>query len=588
MTRKETTLSLLCLLVVSVCVMMIQVGNTHLWDQDEGFYAATAAEMHARNDWITPTFNGKLFAHKPPMMFWGMMVGYEIFGVSEIGARFVSSLFGLGTVFLTYAIARKLFDATTGLFAGLAIGSCIMFTIVARSATADAHLTFFTILALYLWVCDYFGAPTSDHDQNHFSIQWRTWMMTYAAMGLAVLTKGPIGFLFPTAVIGLFLLTEQRVVSPNGSSFFKRCFHRMKPFGPIQFLRTVWAMRPITAAVVVLCVASPWYLLVQWRTNGAFLQEFIGVHHLGRLSQAMDNHSGPAYYYLLACLVGMYPWSAFAIPTTISWFGQSRGSEQARAFVSCWVAVYLVIFSLASTKLPNYVLPAYPALAIIVGRYFAMWTQDLNSVSKNWLKAGWILLIAFGVLIAVGVPGLGLIPWNGKTALDRIGMTQVLQQRFVWLGVAGLPLVLFGTVGAWFIWSNRPRLSAASFAVAAMSMIMILSQFVAPEIDRFQSPQRLAQRWSSRVDSADMQVAVFGFFRPTLVFYFGKNIHFCDSTDEAIDFAKMGGGAILVTTESQYNRLKDQLPDSTQIIERISQFPNRGEVLVLGDKSLMR
>ena len=590
MTRKETTLSLLCLLVVGVCVMMIRVGNTHLWDQDEGFYAATAAEMHARNDWVTPTFNGKLFAHKPPMMFWGMMVGYELFGVSELGARFVSSLFGLGTVFLTYAIARKLFDATTGLFAGLAIGSCIMFTIVARSATADAHLTFFTILALYLWVSDYFSKAASDRDQKLFSIHWRTWMMTYAAMGLAVLTKGPIGFLFPTAVIGLFLLTEQQVVSPTGSAFAKRLFNWMRPYGPISFVRTVWAMRPITAAVIVLCVASPWYMLVQWRTNGAFLQEFIGVHHLGRMSQAMDNHSGPVYYYLLACLIGMYPWSAFAIPTAMSWIGQSRVARHSRAvrFVSCWVAVYLVIFSLASTKLPNYVLPAYPALAIIIGRYFSMWTQDLHSVSQNWLTAGWILMIAFGVLIAVGVPGLGLIPWNGKTALDRIGMAQMLQQRFVWLGVAGLPLILFGTLGAWFLWSTRPRLAAASFSIAAVSMIMVLSQFVAPELDRFQSPQRLAQRWSSQVGSVDTHVAVFGFFRPTLVFYFGRDIHFCDSADEAIDFAKMGGDSILVTTESQYARLKDQLPDSTQIIERISQFPNRGEVLVLGDKSLMR
>ena len=167
-------------------------------------------------------------------------------------------------------------------------------------------------------------------------------------------------------------------------------------------------------------------------------------------------------------------------------------------------------------------------------------------------------------------------------------MAQVLQQRVVWLGVAGLPLILFGSVGAWFLWINLPRWSAGSFSIAAMSMIMILSQFVAPELDQFQSPQRLAQRWSSRVGSVDTHVAVFGFFRPTLVFYFGRNIHFCDSTDEAIDFAKMGGGSILVTTESQYARLKDQLPDSTQIIERISQFPNRGEVLVLGDKSLMR
>jgi 4-amino-4-deoxy-L-arabinose transferase-like glycosyltransferase len=474
MIRKETSLSLLCLLVVGVCGMMIQVGNTHLWDQDEGFYAATAAEMHARGDWVTPTFNGKLFAHKPPLMFWGMMAGYEMFGVSELGARFVSSLFGLGTVFLTYGMARRLFDAATGLFAGLAIGSCIMFTIVARSATADAHLTFFTVLAFYLWVGDYFRVPSSDRDnlascdvplspfaprtnektllsrserrQILESVRWQTWIATYAVMGLAVLTKGPIGFLFPMAVIGLFLLTEQRRALPTESTFLRRVFAWIKPYGPIPFVKTVWAMRPFTAAAMILSVSAPWYLLVQWRTNGAFLQEFIGVHHLGRMSQAMDNHSGPFYYYLLACLIGMYPWTAFAIPTVMSWFQQAMVSQQAKAvrFVSCWVAVYLVIFSLASTKLPNYVLPAYPALAIIIGRYFAMWTQDLNSVNRVWLKTGWILLIAFGGLIALGVPGMGLISWNGVTLLDRVGMDLLLQQRFVWLGVAGIPLERWG------------------------------------------------------------------------------------------------------------------------------------------------
>ncbi len=590
MIRKETALSLLCLLVVGVGVMLVQVGNTHLWDQDEGFYAATAAEMHARGDWVTPTFNGKLFAHKPPMMFWGMMVGYEMFGVTELGARFISSLFGLGTILLTYALARKLFDAATGLFAGLAIGSCIMFTIVSRSATADAHLSFFTVLALYLWVRDYFSVPFSNRDQVLSTIRWRSWIMTYAVMGLAVLTKGPIGFLFPTAVIGLFLLTEQQVVLPVGSKFLRRVIARLKPYGPIPFSKTVWAMRPITAAVIVLAVAAPWYLLVQWRTGGEFLREFIGVHHLGRMSQAMDNHSGPIYYYLFACLIGMYPWSAFAIPTALSWLGQSQVSLQARAvrFVSCWVAVYLVIFSLASTKLPNYVLPAYPALAIIVGRYFAMWTQDLKSVSRAWLNAGWILLIAFGALIALGVPAMGLIPWNGKSVLDRAGMDEILQQRSIWLGIAGVPLLLFGAVGAWFLSRNRPRLSAGAFSVAAVSMILVLSQYVAPELDRFQSPQRMAQRWSSRVGSVEAQVAVFGFFRPTLVFYFGRDIQFCDSSDQAIDFARMGGDSILVTTESQYAQLKGKLPESTQIIERISQFPNRDEVLVLGDKSLMR
>ena len=590
MIRKEILLSLLCISVVAVSVMMVHVGNTHLWDQDEGFYAATAAEMYTRNEWITPTFNSKLFAHKPPMMFWGMMVGYGTFGISELGARFASTIFGLGTVLLTFAIGRKLFDTATGLFAGLAISSCIMFTLVARSATADAHLTFFTALALYLWVCDYFTDEYALRDAMLDTVRWRTWVATYAAMGLAVLTKGPIGFLFPMAVIGLFLLTEKKVTVPAPSTWIQRIWFHAIPYNPIEFVKTVWQMRPFTAATTVLLVSSPWFLLVQWQTQGEFLWEFIGVHHIGRMSQAMDNHGGPIYYYLVACLIGMYPWSAFAIPTTMSWISQAKISTRIRAvrFVSCWATVYLVIFSFASTKLPNYVLPAYPALAIVIGRYFALWSQDVNAVNRSWLNAGWILLITFGAVIVLGVPISGIVELGGQTLLDRIGMARGLQNRFVWIGVAGLPLLLFGSIGACLLWFNRPRLSAGAFSIAAFTMMVTLSQYVAPELDQLQTTQRLAKRWSNRLSSSDSRMGVLGFFRPTMVFYFGRDVDFCNSIDEAVDFAKAGQNSILVITDQQYASMKDKLPESTQVIERISQFPNRGEVLVLGDKSLIR
>jgi 4-amino-4-deoxy-L-arabinose transferase-like glycosyltransferase len=588
--RKGPHFPLLCLLLVSAGVILLNPGNTHLWDQDEGYYAATAAEMYARNDWITPTFNGNLFAHKPPMMFWGMMIGYRAFGISEQGARLVSGLFGMGTVFLTFAIGRKLFDTATGLFAGLAIGACVTFTMIARSATADAHLTFFTVLALYLWCRDAFHLQIDAEVCIANSVRWRTWVVTYAAMGLAVLTKGPIGFLFPTAVIGLFLLSNNYRTAAVGSPRWQRLWAHVKPYSPPAFFRTVWSMKPITAAMVVLLIASPWYLAVQWRTQGEFLREFIGVHHLGRMSQAMDNHSGPWYYYLVACLIGMYPWSAFAIPTLIAWIGQLRTSAQSRSarFVTCWVAVYLVIFSIASTKLPNYVVPAYPALAIVIGRYFALWTRDVSCVNRSWLYAGWALLIAVGAFLSAGIPIAGLLEFGGQTLLDRTGMERVLQSRFAWFGIAGVPLVVFGAIGLSLLRAEKPQLSGASFALGAVTMILILCQFVAPGLDRFQSAQLLAERWSPRLPIEKSEIAVLGYFRPTMVFYFGRDIEFCDTDEDAIRIAERGGNSILVTTDKHYAKIKGRLPDSTEVIERVSQFPNRGEVLVLGDRSLKR
>ena len=580
----------LCLIGVGIALLMVRLGNTHLWDQDEGYYAATAAEMLSSNDWIKPTFNGELFGHKPPMMFWGMMLGYQVFGVSELGARFCSSLFGLGTILVTYAIGRRLFDVATGLFAGLAIGSCLMFVMVSRSATADAHLTFFTALALFIWVRGYLSTLANTRDEKISSMPSHVWLMTYAIMGLAVLTKGPIGFLFPTAVIGLFLLTEQPNAIPENASRLKRMGYSLIPYMPLPFLKTVWKMRPLSAAIVVIAIAAPWTILVQWKTDGNFLREFIGVHHFGRFGSAMDNHSGPIYYYILACAIGMYPWSAFAIPTALSWKAQFKDPHysQAMRFVTCWVAVYLVIFSIASTKLPNYVLPAYPALAIIVGRYFASWTRDVSSVNIRWLHAGWCLLVGVGVVILCAFPVMGLVQYQGQTAMDRLQVEPIVQQRLIWLGVAGLPLVLFGIAGRVLLGFQKQRMAAGAFSLAAIAMIATLCQFVAPELDRLQSSQSLAEDLTHGVVGRDTQITILGHFRPTMVFYLGRGVEFCESKGVAIRKANENKNSILITTDQNYSCIKDQLPVQTQVIRRVAQFPNRDDLVVLGDQSLIR
>jgi 4-amino-4-deoxy-L-arabinose transferase-like glycosyltransferase len=575
----------LSLTALGIILFCINLGNTHLWDQDEGYYAAAAAEMHAKNDWVTPTFNGELFGHKPPMMYWGMMVGYRLFGVNELGARFVSSLFGIGTILLTYQLGRKLFGASSGLFAGLAIGSCILFTAVSRSATADGHLTFFVLLSLSVWFQGYLRTPGATRDYKLRAMPWRDWAITYAAMGLAVLTKGPIGFFFPMATIGLFLLIEQPAFAGDSKSIVQRGLRVVWPYTPIPFLMTVWRMRPLTTIAVVLAVAGPWYGLVQWRTQGAFLQEFIGVHHLGRFAGAMDNHSGPIYYYLVACLFGMYPWSAFSIPTIHHWFKTKTSTQESKAvvLVTCWVAIYMVVFSLARTKLPNYVLPIYPALALVVGRYVAAWVGNVHGVHVGWLKLGWLLFAIMGLAIALGIPATGLVSYQGQTLLGRIGIEPRIAQRLIGLWVVGLPLILFGFMGWTFIHRGRGRAAGFAFAAGAASMIVLLAQYVAPEIDRMQGAQHMAQKWNETEAGAKPSVAVLGPFRPSLVFYFGQVIEFCDSPESVVQFASDHGDAIILTTDKHLERMEHELRPETQVFDRTASLPGQKPVVVLGN-----
>ena len=150
-------------------------------------------------------------------------------------------------------------------------------------------------------------------------------------------------------------------------------------------------MRILTAITVILLVAGPWYLAVGLKTQGAFLSEFFGIHHFQRFSSPMDNHSGPLVYYILSILAGMFPWSIFALPTLLLVVRQLRQGtphQCALVFVTAWIVLYVGIFSLASTKLPNYILPAYPALAIVAAYFYQHWI-DHPAQRSSWVAANW-------------------------------------------------------------------------------------------------------------------------------------------------------------------------------------------------------
>ena len=163
--------------------------------------------MLQREGWVTPYFNGELRTHKPVLLYWLMMAAYWAFGVNEFGARFWSAALAVGTVVTTYHIGRRLFNAQVGLWAGLILASSLMFDVGARAATPDSVLIFLVTLSLLVYVYGTFGQRETDGDQfdkhgkgNFFPCQWMVVATMYAVMGLAILAKGPVGLVLPTAL----------------------------------------------------------------------------------------------------------------------------------------------------------------------------------------------------------------------------------------------------------------------------------------------------------------------------------------------------------------------------------------------------
>lgn len=436
--KKQLTKDLTLVLAVAGFCFFLNLGGPHLWDRDETRNAGCAAEMFAAGDWIVPTFNAELREHKPVLTYWFMMLSYTLFGVTEFAARLPSAIYGLGTVSLTYFIGSRLFGRGAGLWAAIALSTSMMFGVASRAATPDAPLIFFTTLAISIYI---FGTTTTEKGGSTdspfitlFPARLSIVVAMYIAMGMAVLAKGPIGIILPTAIIGMFLLIKRLPQSEETSSNQKTIRYRarriLSPFSPIHFLKTCWSMRPITAIACALVVALPWYVLVHMKTNGEWTYGFFIKHNLGRAVNSMDGHRGNFLFYPVSVIVGFFPFSIFWLPALLDGIKQLKLKsklEDGHLFAFCWVGVYLALFSLAKTKLPSYVTPCYPGVALTIGVFVSRWSAQEFDLSKIWHRliygslavVGLVLMIALPIVAHFYVPEekllglLGLIPFCG-------------------------------------------------------------------------------------------------------------------------------------------------------------------------------
>src|SRR5262245_5022974 len=193
------------LAAVAGTLYFVNLSATHLWDIDEAIFSQAAREMYQRGDYVVPYFNGEVFPDKPPLMYWAMIAGYGLLGTTELAARLGSALAGVASVLVTYYLGRILFSPRAGLWAGLVLATSLNFNVIARAATPDAYLTLFSALAMLAFVRATAVKETSSsrytwRGKTTFAPSWLAWGVIYAAMGIGVLTKGPVAVVLPTAV----------------------------------------------------------------------------------------------------------------------------------------------------------------------------------------------------------------------------------------------------------------------------------------------------------------------------------------------------------------------------------------------------
>ena len=532
--------------------------------------------MLLNHDWVVPTFNEQLRTHKPVLLYWCMMSAYQLFGVGEFAARFWSATLAVGTVLATYALGRRLFPANVGFWAAIVLTSSLMFNVAARAATPDSLLIFCSTLALvaYVHTVDPSNWTGSATPGGRFApLRFRPAVAIYAAMALGVLAKGPVGLVLPTAVLGMFLLIvtqapRMTAADTPRSRALQWLLDALRLFDPLHFLRTCWAMRPLTALAVCALVAGPWYALVGIRTEGTWLRAFFWEHNVGRAVNPMEGHHGSILYYPVALLVGTFPWSVFTIPLILA-LRQAFKSDQSRpafTFLLCWVGVYVMGFSAAQTKLPSYITPTHPAVAVLVGYFLQLCQHATGPRWINWSRVSALTLSGIGLALVVALPWAAHVYLPGDEALGLLG---------------AIPLV-GGLATSELLRRQRVGLAIPLLSVTATLFTVGLFGIVAPQVSHHQQIDRLLQLADRGARPAPL--GSYGSQEPSWVFYADRAISAFggEQPQRAVEFLKGDPQRCLITTQQHFRQLQPQLPASVLILGRVPYFLRDDWLLLLG------
>ena len=498
--------------VIYVLTTLPFLGSYPLMDPDEGYYPSSAWEMSQRGNLIDPYFNGEVRWGKPVGIYTLQALSFKAFGFNEWAARLPSLLAGLLLIFATFRIAGIIHGRQTAILAALIAATFFQCIVYSRAAVPDMLLAAFTTAA-------HAGAAgwlfRSEGDRALSSL-----VLFYLGCALAFLAKGPLGVILPTISIVATLIIARRPLE-------------IRKFG-------LWWGIPL-----FLLAASPWFIYM-YRTHGyAYIEEFFLRRNVQRYFTNRWEHDEPFYYYLPILIAGTLPWSiAFlsgvcnrlkSLFKRIGTSGpQDRYKRLADVFLLSWLIGQLVFFSFSRSKLPNYILPLYPAAAIIAAMQLkTMFSKGFRNASGRWFLYGTASIFAVGIAAAaIAVPGMENIG-TGKVAagLAPLGL----------LCVAYIIIALRGKIG--LVIHSTVAVTALLFAV--------LTGFILPGVDEFRAVKELAENNLVSKWENNEQVLCFHVWPPSLEFYSHRSlVRFNPEKDDIADYIKSGGSLVLTRERS--------------------------------------
>jgi 4-amino-4-deoxy-L-arabinose transferase-like glycosyltransferase len=391
-------------------LLFANLGGPALFEPDEGRNAEKAREILLLRNWVTPHENFLPVLDKPIFFYWLVAVAYKLFGASEWSARLPSALAALACLGLVYRFARIQRGPWVARWSTLILLTSTEFFFFARIVILDMTLTFFITLALV----SFYSAVHSVNQRARLL----SCLLMYTALALGTLVKGLAGMVVPGLVTCFYLLLTRR-------------------------WRLLRELHVLEGAAIYLLLVLPWYMRAA-SENPGYLGYFFWEEHFNRFWTNEFHRSQDWYYFVAVIVVGFLPWTLLLAPTVKRLW---KGMDDRDLFLALWVVVPFIFFSLSSSKLPQYLLPIFPPLAILCAQ--TVTTMFSSARSKPWgLFAVWGVCATVLVYFAAGTIVPPLITWRIREVVE--------QSRFAVVVATVLMLLIHGS----FAWSCRSRRGA--------------------------------------------------------------------------------------------------------------------------------
>lgn len=452
---------------------------------DEPRYSEIPREMLASGDWVAPRLNGVLYFYKPPLFYWLVATAEYVGGIHNFAVRFWPAASGLFGCLAVYLAGIKLYDRRTGFYAAAILGTSLLYFAMSQLITLDMTFSMLMSAALLCFATGQREAAGSS--------QRKLFHAFYALIALAVMTKGILAIMLPGAIIFLWILL----------------LHQWEK------LRRIYL---ISGIAIVLIIALPWHLLVASHHPEWF--HFYIIHeHFQRYLSDVSLRSQPFWFFFAALLVGLLPWISFlpqSIKAVLPGGWQKRREHAETWFLLIWAVFALLFFSLSKSKLLPYILPVFPPLALIIGRF---WTLQDGQKKPLRLISGYVINGVAFVVVAIGLP----IATHIQSVADK------LNPSFLpWVNPASF---IIGLTGLYWIWRARQAstLSIWPLAIGAAVLAMLAN----PLIALFQPPtiKPIVTQLHKSLQADDLVFSYEEYFHD-LPLYLGKTVGVVEAIHE--------------------------------------------------------